>query len=259
MGIGKQMRIKRIINASTGKMVLIPLDHGIVGTVLGIEDPKATVSKIASGGADSVLFNIGLANSVWEGFAGNCGSIYNLTNCVTDKSQQTILAGVEQAIRLGADAVSVQMTLGSPYEAVMIKNYQKIYDDCARWDMPVLLMSYFNKDAIGSRTLTDCITQCARVGAELGADIVKIAYPGDKKSLSKVVESCPIPVVVAGGTKKDDVTETLRMVKDIVDAGANGIAMGRNVWQYREPEKLVKALSKIIHEDATVDEAKGLL
>lgn len=257
--VGRQIRLNRVMNPRTGKMIIIPLDHGIVGTILGIESPASTIGRVAAGGADSVLFNTGLARSVFQAYMGKCGAIHNLTNCAVDKSKQTLLGGVEQAVRLGADAVSVQITLGSPDEQRMLVNYQAVYDDCSRWDVPILLMSYFNREAVGQRTWTDCVVQCARVGAELGADIVKVPYTGDRASFEKVVQSCPIPVVVAGGTKKDDVAETLRMVRDVMDAGAAGVAMGRNVWQYPEPEKLVKALVLLVHHGASVEEGLASL
>lgn len=257
--VGKEIRMSRIMNISDGRMIMIPLDHGIVGTVKGIENPTKTIEKVVSGGADSVLFNIGLTSSVYQSYIGKCGAIYNLTNAVTDKKKQTLLSSVEQAIRLGADAVSVQITLGSPFEDQMISNYKTVYDACSCYGIPLLLMSYFNKEVMGERTWTHCITQTARVGAELGADIVKISYPGSKEALIEVVNSCPIPIVVAGGEKKDSVNETLEMVYDSIEAGAVGVAMGRNVWQYKEPEKLVKSLNAIIHKGKSVEEAKRYL
>jgi DhnA family fructose-bisphosphate aldolase class Ia len=257
--VGRQIRLNRIVNPKSGKMLIVPLDHGIVGTVKGIENPSATISKIVAGGADAVIFNIGLASSVFKSYMGKCGAILNLTNCVVDKSQQTLLASVEQAIRLGADVVSVQITLGSTGEVQMVKNFQNVYDDCFRFGIPVLLMSYFNQDAAGEKSWVDCITHTARMGAELGADIVKISYTGEKDSFAKVISASPIPVVAAGGLKKDDVNETLQMVRDVIDAGGSGIAMGRNIWQYENPEKLVRALAMIIHENATVSEANEVL
>jgi len=99
----------------------------------------------------------------------------------------------------------------------------------------------------------------ARVGAELGADIIKTFYTGDATTFREVTESCPVPVVIAGGPKVDNVRQVLEVVRDALDAGAIGIAFGRNVWRHENPVAMVRALRRIIHEDASVDDVIEML
>jgi class I fructose-bisphosphate aldolase len=103
------------------------------------------------------------------------------------------------------------------------------------------------------------VMHAARLGAELGADLVKVSYTGSKESFRKVVEGCHVPVVIAGGPKMDSDSAVLRMVSDAIDAGAAGISIGRNVFQHRCPALMVSALSAIVHDRVPVDRALGIL
>ena len=252
--VGKQIRYNRIVSPETGRTVIVPLDHGIIlGPVPGIEDPSETVRKVVAGGANAVLFNTGLANSIYGAYMNRCGAICNLINSITAASDLTLISSVESAIRSGADAVSVQVLVGSPHERHMLNNARIVADECARWSMPLLAMMYATEEALAERG-TEVELLAARAGAELGADIVKVSYTGDRDSFKALVDACPRPVVIAGGPKQETVRGVLEMVEDAIDCGAAGVALGRNIWQNSDPVSMTAALVDIIQHGKTVAE-----
>ena len=125
--------------------------------------------------------------------------------------------------------------------------------------MPLLAMIYPRGKKIKDEYATDGVKHAARLGAELGADIVKVSYTGSPDTFREVVEGCHIPVIIAGGPKMDSDRDILEMVKGAVEAGASGTSIGRNVFQHENPTKIVKALHMIVHRNATVDEALDYL
>jgi fructose-bisphosphate aldolase/2-amino-3,7-dideoxy-D-threo-hept-6-ulosonate synthase len=126
------------------------------------------------------------------------------------------------------------------------------------WGMPLLAMIYARGPKIEDENGVEAVKIAARVGAELGADIVKTSYTGDPESFREVVEGCPVPVVIAGGSKLGDL-ETLKMIKGAMDAGAAGLSIGRNAFQHEYPDRLVRAACAIVHESQTVEEAIKIL
>jgi fructose-bisphosphate aldolase/2-amino-3,7-dideoxy-D-threo-hept-6-ulosonate synthase len=124
--------------------------------------------------------------------------------------------------------------------------------------MPALFMMYPTERFIEQVGKVEAIRRAARAGAELGATLVKTAWPGSKADLARVVESCPAPLVIAGGSQKT-VEQTFQMARDIIDAGATGLAMGRNLWAAENPVKMIRAISAIVHQNASVPDALAIL
>jgi fructose-bisphosphate aldolase/2-amino-3,7-dideoxy-D-threo-hept-6-ulosonate synthase len=252
--VGRQIRYNRIVNPETGRTVMVPLDHGIIlGPLAGIENPTVTVRHVVAGGANAVIFNAGLALSIYREYMNRCGAIFNLTNIITDESELTLISSVENAVRSGAEGVSVQVQIGSPHERDMLNNVRLVADECSRWSMPLLLMMYPTQDLLEEKG-TDAELLAARAGAELGADIVKVSYTGDRDSFKALVDACPVPVVIAGGPKKETLFEVLTMVKNAIDCGAVGVALGRNIWQSPDPARMTAALVDIVHHGKTISE-----
>jgi len=125
--------------------------------------------------------------------------------------------------------------------------------------MPLLTMMYPRGERIKDEYDVGAIKHVARLGAELGADIVKVSYTGTMESFREVVAGCPVPVVIAGGPKMSSDREILEMVKGAVEAGGAGVSIGRNIFQHRDPSRMVGAISLIVHENAGVEEALGFL
>ena len=252
--VGKTVRYNRIVNPETGKTVLIPLDHGILmGPIAGLGDPAETVRRVVAGGANGVVFNAGLAATLYKEYVNRCGAIFNVTNAVSDGNDLTLISSVDHAVRNGADAISVQVMVGSPQERAMVNNAGRVADECARWGMPLLAMLYPTDEALADQG-NAVELRAARAGAELGADIVKTSYTGDHDSFQALIDACPVPLVVAGGPQKDTLREFLEMVEDAMACGAAGVALGRNVWQSADPTSTTQALVDIVHHGKSVQE-----
>ena len=150
--VGKKVRYDRIVNPRTGKTVMIPLDHGVIlGPVSGIEDPRETVRQVVKGGADAVIFNAGMAGNLYPEYGNRCGSILNLSNIITGENDLTLIGSVEYALKQAADAVSVQVMVGSPHERRMLDNFRQVAAECQRWSLPLLAMMYPTEELLQQR------------------------------------------------------------------------------------------------------------
>jgi fructose-bisphosphate aldolase/2-amino-3,7-dideoxy-D-threo-hept-6-ulosonate synthase len=256
--IGKKIRMQRIMNRSSGKMLIVPIDHGISdGPVEGLIDVKETVSNIVESGANGILMHKGLVEVGFRGSDKDIGLIVHLsagTSLSPDPLCKTIVTTVEEAVALGADAISVHINVGAVDTAKMMSEVSEVVRDCKRFGMPLMMMMYPRGAKVPNEKDVNAVKMVARIGAELGADIVKTNYTGSKESFMEVVAGCPVPVIIAGGCKGTD-REVLQMIRDAMDAGAAGVAMGRNAFQHKEPKKIINAVSLIIHKNYSVDEA----
>ncbi len=156
-------------------------------------------------------------------------------------------------------AIPIYINLGDPNERVMLADFGRVAEACDNWHMPLLAMVYARGPEVKNSFDPAAIAHCARVGVELGADIVKVSYTGDVASFADVVAGCCVPVVIAGGERMNSDREVLQMVYDSLQAGGSGISMGRNVFQHPRRVELVRALRAIVHENASVDQALALM
>ena len=257
--IGKRIRMQRLFNRRTGRSFIVPLDHGVsVGPIPGLVDMRETVDQIAEGGADAVLMHKGLVRCGSRDQGKDVGLIVHLsasTGLSPRPNAKVLVASVEDAIRHGADGVSVHVNIGDENEAVMLADFGRVASEAALWGMPLLAMVYARGPRIKDEFAPDVVAHCARVGVELGADVVKVPYTGDVESFSRVVESCCVPVVIAGGPRLDSPEAVLRMVYDSIQAGGSGLSIGRNVFQHKNVTAMVSALRGVVHEGLTVEEA----
>ncbi|MEA3280543.1 MAG: class I fructose-bisphosphate aldolase family protein, partial [Thermodesulfobacteriota bacterium] len=168
---------------------------------------------------------------------------------------KTLVCSVEEAIKLGADAVSIHVNLGNGGEKEMLKDFGKVSYEARTWGMPLLAMIYPRGEKIKDEYDVKVIKHAARLGNEMGADIVKVSYTGSTETFKEVVAGCSVPVVIAGGEKMDSDMEILEMVKGAIDAGGAGVSIGRNVFQHKDPESMVRAISGIVNDGMGVDEA----
>jgi class I fructose-bisphosphate aldolase len=141
----------------------------------------------------------------------------------------------------------------------MLSDFGAISTSCAKWGMPLLAMVYARGPKISNGYDPRLIAHCARVGVELGADIVKVPYTGDMDSFAEVVQSCCVPVVIAGGERMESTAEFLHMVHDSLHAGGAGLSVGRNVFQHQRRVDLVRAVRLLVHENGTVAQALAVL
>jgi class I fructose-bisphosphate aldolase len=263
MLLGKSVRMERIINRNTGRAIIVPMDHGVsVGPIYGLVDLPGTVNKVAEGGADAVLMHKGLPRCTHRGYGKDVGLIVHLsasTSVATLPNAKSLVATVEDALRLGADGVSVHVNLGDETERHMLEDLGRVTSRAMEWGMPVLALVYARGPKIDNEFAPGIVAHCARVGMELGADLVKVNYTGDMDSFADVCEACCVPVLIAGGPKLDSTRELVQVVHDSVRAGGAGLSMGRNVFQHARPDMLMKALHGVVHEDWDVEQAMDVL
>ncbi len=256
--IGKRIRLERIMNRDTKRMVIIPMDHGIaMGPVEGLRDMRETINKVAEGGANAVLLHKGIIRAGYRGYGRDIGLVMHLsasTGLGPDPDNKVLVSSVEEAIKFGADAVSIHINVGSDTEPRQLETMGAVVKECEDWGMPLLAMMYPRGKKIKSQFDVEVVKQAARIGAELGADVVKTNYTGSPETFREVVEGCPVPVVIAGGPKTETDEAFCQMVYDAIQAGGAGAAPGRNVFQHKNPSAIVKAVSAIVHNGATVKE-----
>lgn len=242
--------MRKIINPVTKKMLIVPIDHGMSdGPIKGLAVPENTISQVSKN-SNAVLMHKGLVkNSV--GNMNSAGLIVHLsagTMIMPDSLYKVIVTTVKEAVALGADAISMHINLGSTNSSKMLDDAGKISRECKEFGMPLMMMMYPRGEKVTDEKDVKFVKIAARVGAELGADIVKTNYTGSVETFREVVEGCPVPVVIAGGSKGDDF-EILSMIRDAIDAGAAGVAMGRNSFGHKNPSGFLKAVSLVIHNN----------
>jgi class I fructose-bisphosphate aldolase len=263
MLLGKAVRLERIFNRNTGRTIIVPMDHGVsVGPIYGLIDLKGTVNDIAEGGANAVLMHKGMPRGTHRGRGKDVGLIIHLsasTSLSPYPNSKVMVGTVEDALRLGADAVSIHVNLGDEGEGHMLESLGELTSRATEWGMPVLAMMYARGEKITNPYDPEVVRHCARVGVELGADVIKVPYTGDIKSFATVVDACCVPVVIAGGPKMDSDLELLRMVHDSVQAGGAGLSVGRNIFQHSTVTKLMRALNGIVHADWDLDQAEEFM
>lgn len=249
--VGKTIRMERIFDRNSGRTVIVPLDHGVTaGPMEGLISMKDTVSKVAQGGANAVLMHKGMVRAGHRGHGKDLGLIIHLsasTNLSENSNSKALVGNVEEAIKLGADAVSVHVNLGDRKEEKMLGALGNVASSAQEWGVPVLAMVYGRGPKIKDQYNGEVVAHCARVAEELGADVAKVNYTGSVENFRKVVRSCNIPVVIAGGAKMNNEHDVLDMTEKVIQAGGAGLSIGRNIFQAKDPKRLVAMLSSIVH------------
>jgi class I fructose-bisphosphate aldolase len=261
--IGKKIRMERIINRNTGKTVIVPMDHGTtVGPIAGIINMREAIGKVSEGGANAIIEHKGLVEKGHRMGGKDIGLIIHMsasTSLSPTPNAKTLVCTVEEAVKLGADGVSIHVNLGNGDEKEMLNDFGRVSREARTWGMPLLAMIYPRGEKIKDEYDVGVIKHAARVGDEMGADIVKVSYTGSAETFRQVVEGCSVPVVIAGGAKMDSDRDILEMVKGAIDAGGAGASIGRNIFQHSSPTRMVMAISAIVHQNASVDEALKIL
>jgi len=261
--LGKKIRLERIMDRERENAVIVPMDHGVtVGPIPGIENMREMVDFAAEGGAEAVLGHMGLPLHGHRQYGKDVGLILHLSGSTVwgpDPNAKVLVNSVEQAIKMGADGVSIHVNIGALEEADMLKDLGRVARQAMEWGMPLLAMMYTRGPEIEDENATEYVKHAARIAAELGADLVKVPYTGSGQSFREVTAGCPIPVLIAGGEKVDTDRDILEVVEQSVQAGGSGVSIGRNVFQHGSPRDMLRAISSIVHGDSTADEALKLI
>jgi fructose-bisphosphate aldolase/2-amino-3,7-dideoxy-D-threo-hept-6-ulosonate synthase len=259
MNEGKTRRLKRIFQKDN-HTVIVPMDHGVtIGPIQGLINMQSITSQLVKGGVDAILVHKGIAKCVDTANAGLIVMLSGMSNLSPNVNAKVQVCSVREALRIGADAVSVHVNIGAQDEDKMLQNLGKVAEQCDMFGLPLLAMMYPRGPKIQNEHDPIAVAHAARIGAELGADIIKTNYTGDIKTFKAVIESCPSPVVIAGGPKCKSPEEILETTSDAIKAGAAGLSIGRNVFQCENPTQIVKALNAIVHQNSTVEQALKIL
>ena len=234
------------------------MDHGLtLGTIKGLENLASVVDKVALGGANAVLMHSGMIGAGHRQYGRDIGLIVHLsgaTNLAPDPNRKVLVCSVERALKMGADAVSIHINIGADQEPEMLEDARDVVESCRDWGMPLIAMMYPRGKKVEDENDPEVVNVAVRVGAEMGADIIKTNYTGDIDSFKYIVKSVHIPVIIAGGPKMDTPTDLLRLAHDSIQAGSAGVAFGRNIFQSENPTEIIKAISRIVDENYDIEE-----
>lgn len=267
-GLGKRLRMSRILNPSTGKGIIVAMDHGLfLGPISGVENISAAVERVVEGQPDALQVTAGVASAVEKFLKGKDAPAFvlrvdatNIWRSVPEPKEgyHVTVASVEDAVCLGADAIVSFFFVGYETDSQEAENLERLANlasECRVWQMPLIIEPLVIEKGAHAVRDPERIKLAVRIASELGADALKVDYTGDPKSFSEIVEAATAPVLVRGGPKMDTDEAVLQMVKEAMDAGAKGLVFGRNIWQHEKPAAILAALKAIVHENATVEEA----
>ena len=251
MDWGLQNRLSRIILRNDGRALMLAVDHGyFLGPTEKLEVPKKTIAPLLKY-CDSLMITRGVQRTSVDP-THSVPIVLRVSGGPSvigdDLSNEEIITSIKDAIRLNASAVAMSIFVGSKNEKQTIVNLGRLVNEAEEYGIPVLAVTAVGKEmARDSRYLS----LACRMAAEQGAHIVKTYYCED---FEKVVESCPAPIIIAGGKKLPE-KDALKLTYDALKAGAVGVDMGRNIWQSENPVPMIKSVRAIVHQNYTVDQA----
>ena len=256
MSWGLKNRLARIIKPKTGHTVMLAVDHGyFLGPTTKLEQPRKTIEPLLPY-ADAIMLTRGVLRTSVDPNTDTpiVLRVSGGTSIVgKDLSNEGITTSIEEAISLNAAAVALSIYVGTEHEHQTLLNLSKLVEGGEKYGMPVLAVTAVGKEL--EKRDARYLALCCRIAAELGAHFVKTYYC---EGFEKVVNGCPVPLVIAGGPKLETELDAFQMTYNAVQKGAVGVDMGRNIWQNDYPVAMIKAIRAIVHENATVKEASEL-
>ncbi|GAA2522592.1 2-amino-3,7-dideoxy-D-threo-hept-6-ulosonate synthase [Winogradskya humida] len=265
---GRRLRLRHLYRRPGSGLLVVPLDHAIAGGPLHHRgDLDNLVASLADNGADAVVLHKGAARRVHPARFRRLSLVLHLnasTGLAPDPDAKYPVATVEEALRLGAEAVSVHINVSSLTESRQIAHLALTAEDCDRWGVPLLAMMYVRGPEMIDGRAPELISRALTVAAELGADLVKTSLPATPDELAPILTDCPIPVLAAGGPVAGGLVaggsvaggggsaEVVAALADAVRAGAGGIAAGRLVFTAPDPGAMVRQLATLVHDRTAV-------
>ena len=255
MDWGLQNRISRIIKPNDNRALMLAVDHGyFLGPTEKLEVPRKTTAPLLKY-CDSIMLTRGVQRTSIDP-KSSVPIVLRVSGGSSiigeDLSNEQITVSIKDAIRLNASALAMSIFVCSKYEQQTIVNLGRLVNEAEEYGIPVLAVTAVGKE-IGQKDARYLSLAC-RIAAEQGAHIVKTYYCED---FDKVTESCPVPIIVAGG-KKIAEPDALELTYNSIEHGAAGVEMGRNIWQSENPVPMIRAVRSIVHGNANVDEADEL-
>lgn len=265
--LGKAVRMSRLVDAGSNKMMAITVDHATsrgIAPMKGLHNIQDTVKKVILGRPDAITMTKGIAEHCLWPYAGRVSLLMKISNySPAAPTKDTVFGSVDEALRMGADGVSMgAMALGE-FQGEQFEAIGKIAEECMAKGMPLIGHIYPKGEFVPEkeRTSWENIAYCVRSACELGMDIVKTTYTGDPDSMARVVSCVPssFRIVIQGGDNCKSLEDYLVMTRDAMDCGVGGVTMGRFIWDYRDVTALVITLRHMIHKGYTVAQARELL
>nr|WP_232246726.1 2-amino-3,7-dideoxy-D-threo-hept-6-ulosonate synthase [Kitasatospora mediocidica] len=245
------VRLARLSRHRDDRFLFVPLDHSVAdGPIVAAGRFDGLVRTAVQGGADAIVVHKGRAATIDASLLRDCSLIVHLsasTAHARDVDAKVLVGDVEEAIRLGADAVSVQVNIGSDTESRQLADLGSVADACRRWNMPLLAMVYPRGPRISDPHDPVLLSHVVNVAADLGASLVKTTWAMPLERMAEVVESCPIPVLAAGGPSDRGVDPAV-FAAGVMAAGCAGLAVGRGFFESSAPAVVIRALSAVVHE-----------
>lgn len=249
----RQVRLRRLCRHASRRMLVVPLDHSITtGPITGGATLDHLVGQLAGNGVDAVVLHKGGLRQVNHAWFAETALIVHLsasTIHAADPNAKYLVGTVEEALRLGADAVSVHVNLGSLDEGRQIADLAAVSAACDQWNVPLLAMVYPRGPQITNPQDPELVAHAVTLAADLGADIVKTVRVGSVTAMADIVRACPIPVIVAGGPPLRNAAELHSYVTDALRGGARGVAMGRNIFQTANPGATARMIADLVHRE----------
>ena len=247
---GVKRRLGRFFDSDIGRTMILPMDHGVSqGLVSGLGDMGSLIAGLSGTRVRGVVLHKGMAREYADKLSLDKNLVIHLsagTKHGIPSYGRTLVCSVQEALHLGADAVSVHVNIGNDMEDRMLSDLAMVVDEAHQSGLPVMAMIYARGGQIINELDPHLVAHCIRLGAELGADLIKVPFSNEQKIFSMAVASCPVPVIIAGGPKQDRFEDLIQMVGKAVDCGARGVSIGRNVFQHPRPAKALEQLWDVL-------------
>ncbi|GLY52112.1 2-amino-3,7-dideoxy-D-threo-hept-6-ulosonate synthase [Lentzea sp. NBRC 102530] len=248
----KALRLRRLSRPNDDRYLFVPLDHSVSdGPVVPRDRWHELVRSVVLGGADAIIVHKGRVRTIDPGVLGECALIVHLsagTAHMADANAKVLVGEVDEALRLGADAVSVHVNIGSDTEPRQLTDLGRVAAACDSWNVPLVVMAYARGPRVSDPRDPALLAHVVNIAADLGADIVKTTLAHSVEDMADVVANSPIPVVVAGGPAST--TSLAGHARAAMAAGCAGLAVGRRVFTSPAPLPLVAELASIVHAPA---------
>ncbi|MCY9786947.1 2-amino-3,7-dideoxy-D-threo-hept-6-ulosonate synthase [Nocardiopsis sp. EMB25] len=248
---GRRLRTQRLFRHDEQRLLVVPLDHSVTnGPITGGNKLNILVGQLATNNVDAVVVHKGSLRHIDPEWFTRTSLVVHLsasTMHAVDPDGKYLVSSVEEALRQGADAVSVHVNLGSLEEHRQIADMAAVADACDRWNVPLLAMVYPRGPKVADPQNTEMVAHAVSLAADLGADLVKTEYVGSVPDMLELTSNAPIPVIVVGGPRSRDDGRVLRYVEDVMAGGAAGVAMGRNIFQAPNPGEMAAAVAERVH------------
>ena len=259
MNTGKLVRMNRLFSHASGRLCSVAVDHFMgynVGLPPGLRHIGPTLAAVVAARPDAVTMHKGIAASAWAPYAGRVPMILQSTAARPDDTAREQLADALDAVRLGADALAVAAIIRGATEGAALRVVADCVRQAAAYEMPVICHIYPRDTKTNAISfLPEDIAWAVRCAVEAGVDVVKTPYCGDVAAYAQIVADCPVPLVAAGGPKADTLRAALTMVAQVVQSGARGATIGRNIWGFEQIGPAVQAFKAVVHDGKSPEEA----